>query len=164
MRKVTAGLILLLAAAACQTVPASGLSTRQVAVLKQLGFRQMGANWELGLADRLLFPFDSDEMAPAQRERLGRVAGALAAVDIVGARIEGHTDSTGSSTYNVALSQRRAGAVKAAIVAGGLADGAVRASGLGEAAPVESNATATGRQENRRVVVIVSPQDVAARR
>lgn len=57
------------------------------------------------------------------------------------------------------LSIRRAHAVREALVRGGMEAGAVKAIGLGEANPIESNRTASGRQENRRVVIIITAAD-----
>lgn len=70
--------------------------------------------------------------------------------------IEGHTDDVGDSNMNLALSQSRADAVRSYLVAQGIANERLNASGLGEATPVASNATSTGRQQNRRVEVIVA--------
>jgi len=70
--------------------------------------------------------------------------------------IEGHTDSRGSESYNQDLSQQRADAVRAALMAGGVGAERVQARGLGEQYPVASNDTDAGRQENRRVDIIIS--------
>jgi outer membrane protein OmpA-like peptidoglycan-associated protein len=72
--------------------------------------------------------------------------------------IEGHTDSRGSDTYNQDLSQRRADAVRTALMAAGVGEERVRALGLGEEYPVASNDTDAGRQENRRVEIIISTE------
>ncbi|MGC3987115.1 MAG: OmpA family protein [Pseudorhodoferax sp.] len=70
--------------------------------------------------------------------------------------IEGHTDSTGSEALNLALSQRRAESVRAALVARGVDGGRITAKGLGKAVPVAGNDTAEGRQRNRRVEIVIS--------
>lgn len=70
--------------------------------------------------------------------------------------IEGHTDSVGSVESNLALSQRRADAVKAYLVSQGVAETRLSAAGLGKGSPVADNDSATGRQQNRRVEVIIS--------
>lgn len=158
MRKVTL-LLAIVALSACQTMGSSSLAMRQIAVLKQNGFKQVDDHWELGLADKLLFGFDDAELRTEQRTRLGELARTLGAIGISAAQIEGHTDSTGNSAYNLALSQRRADAVKHAVVSGGLSEQAVIAKGLGESDPIESNSSVAGRQENRRVVIIVRPAD-----
>lgn len=79
------------------------------------------------------------------------------------ATIEGHTDSMGSEDYNHALSERRADSVKSYLVGQGV--GAVRltASGKGESEPVADNDSAAGRQQNRRVEVIISSPSVTLR-
>lgn len=70
--------------------------------------------------------------------------------------IEGHTDSVGSDDSNLGLSQRRADAVLAYLVSRNVAGSRLSATGLGEARPVGTNDTGTGRQQNRRVEVIIS--------
>ncbi|MCI4590251.1 OmpA family protein [Sphingobium sp. BYY-5] len=150
--------------AACQTVQPprqAGFTPQQVALLKQQGFEPVNGDWQFGMADRLLFATDESMLIPDQKVAIGRISGALMAVGIHGARVEGHTDSTGSASYNEALSLRRAQAVADALVAGGMAQPAMRVVGMGARAPVESNRSSTGRAENRRVVIIVSPADAS---
>jgi OOP family OmpA-OmpF porin len=159
MRK---GLIVMLLAvlAACQTTPKKpAFNARQVAVLQEQGFKQAGENFELGLADRVLFEVDKAEVVPQMAVTLGKITQSLTAVGIHGALVEGHTDSTGSSEYNQSLSERRAVAIKAAMVAGGLNAAEVRTLGLGETDPVADNASEEGRAQNRRVVIVVTPAD-----
>ncbi|MDX3773579.1 OmpA family protein [Chromatiaceae bacterium AAb-1] len=72
------------------------------------------------------------------------------------AQIEGHTDDVGSDASNMLLSQRRADTVKAFLVAQGIAGSRLDASGKGEAVPLGSNGSAEGRQQNRRVEVIIA--------
>jgi OOP family OmpA-OmpF porin len=71
--------------------------------------------------------------------------------------VEGHTDSQGSDAYNQKLSQSRADSVKAALITSyGIGADRVKAVGYGEAKPVSDNASAAGREQNRRVVGQVS--------
>jgi outer membrane protein OmpA-like peptidoglycan-associated protein len=77
--------------------------------------------------------------------------------------IEGHTDSVGSDAYNQGLSQRRADAVKAYLVAQGIDGTRLTASGKGEGSPISNNGSATGRQQNRRVEVIIANTQLSAR-
>jgi outer membrane protein OmpA-like peptidoglycan-associated protein len=71
--------------------------------------------------------------------------------------IEGHTDSQGSDGHNVSLSQRRADAVRAAIVSHGYSAALIQTHGLGEGQPVADNGSAEGRANNRRVEIVVAP-------
>ncbi|MGK2915171.1 MAG: OmpA family protein [Porticoccaceae bacterium] len=70
--------------------------------------------------------------------------------------IEGHTDSVGSEDTNLGLSQRRADSVKSYLVSQGIAPTRLAATGMGEGSPVSGNDSATGRQQNRRVDVIIA--------
>jgi outer membrane protein OmpA-like peptidoglycan-associated protein len=79
------------------------------------------------------------------------------------ALIEGHTDSIGSEDYNLGLSQRRADSVKSYLVNQGISAGRLTASGKGKGSPVADNSNATGRQQNRRVEVIIENSRVSAR-
>jgi outer membrane protein OmpA-like peptidoglycan-associated protein len=77
--------------------------------------------------------------------------------------IEGHTDNVGSATYNQALSQRRAEAVRQRLQQAGIASARMSVSGLGLANPIASNNTEAGRQQNRRVeIVIENAQDAVS--
>jgi len=76
--------------------------------------------------------------------------------------IEGYTDSVGTDDFNQGLSERRADAVKSYLTRHGIASNRLTASGKGEASPVGDNASSTGRQQNRRVEVIIENQLVSA--
>jgi outer membrane protein OmpA-like peptidoglycan-associated protein len=79
------------------------------------------------------------------------------------ALIEGYTDSVGSEDYNQGLSERRADSVKSYLVGEGIGTTRLSASGKGERDPVASNDSAAGRQQNRRVEVIISNPVAALR-
>ncbi len=144
--------------AACQSVPApTGLSAAQVAALKDEGFVETALGWELSMPERLLFETNESLLPATQGERLRQVAARLVSVGITTARIEGHTDSTGTSAYNLTLSQARAEAVATPMRAGGMQFAPDQIVGRGETLPLSSNDTPEGRQDNRRVVVIVTP-------
>ncbi|MFT4217343.1 MAG: OmpA family protein [Micropruina sp.] len=85
---------------------------------------------------------------------LARAAEKLTELGATKVRVDGHTDSKGSAAYNRGLSQRRAVAVRAALVAS-IPELAVTVKGYGEAKPVASNETGAGRALNRRVVITV---------
>ncbi len=164
MRKTLSAIaaMALMPLAACQpaarpapaAIPA-GLTPAQIAVLREQGFSEAGDGWQFGMADRLLFPTDRSRLVPEQAERIAAIARALRAVDIVRLRVEGHTDATGTTSYNQRLSRQRADAVARALISGGLPDDGITTIGLGKSQPLETNRTAAGRAENRRVVIIV---------
>jgi outer membrane protein OmpA-like peptidoglycan-associated protein len=77
--------------------------------------------------------------------------------------IEGYTDSVGSDDYNQGLSQRRADSVRSYLVRQGINSGRLSASGMGKTDPVASNESASGRQQNRRVAVIINNPPTALR-
>ena len=104
----------------------------------------------------VLFRSGSVELLPAARERLAKVSGIVLAYPSLHVSIEGHTDSVGSDEYNQDLSERRAQSVRDYFVRGGIPAGAVDARGFGKAEPVASNETAEGRQQNRRVELVLS--------
>jgi outer membrane protein OmpA-like peptidoglycan-associated protein len=70
--------------------------------------------------------------------------------------VEGHTDSVGSDEYNQQLSEQRGAAVRDYLTQQGMPSGSISSRGLGEGQPVASNDNASGRQQNRRVEIVVS--------
>jgi len=74
--------------------------------------------------------------------------------------VEGHTDNVGGDAYNQRLSEQRAEAVRDYIVAQGVPGSSVKATGFGMADPVASNDTPAGRQQNRRVEIVVSGEPI----
>ncbi len=109
------------------------------------------------LPSRITFAFDSAAIDPRFRPALEEVATTLARDPRVLIDVVGHTDSVGTETYNQDLSERRAGSVAEALVARGVAPGRIAVFGLGEREPVESNASAEGREANRRVELRIVP-------
>lgn len=73
--------------------------------------------------------------------------------------VEGHTDSVGSEFYNLTLSHLRAESVRSSIMARGISPGRITAKGFGELYPVASNDTPAGRQQNRRVEILIHSSD-----
>lgn len=107
--------------------------------------------------------FDTGEAAlkPGANSTILRLAGFLDEYPKRRLLIEGHTDSRGSDSFNQELSRQRAEAVRMALMQAGVAAERLRAQGLGEQFPVASNDTTAGRQENRRVEIIVSSDDAS---
>jgi outer membrane protein OmpA-like peptidoglycan-associated protein len=104
----------------------------------------------------VLFRSGSFELLPGARERLAKVSGIVLAYPSLHVDVEGHTDSVGSDEYNQTLSQRRALSVRDYLVQQGISQYAIEAHGLGKTAPIASNDTTGGRQQNRRVELILS--------
>jgi outer membrane protein OmpA-like peptidoglycan-associated protein len=108
----------------------------------------------------VLFDVDKATLRPGARERLARVAGILLAHRDLKINIEGHTDSTGSDDYNQRLSEARAAAVRDYLVSSGIQQQAIGTAGFGESRPVATNGTAAGRQQNRRVELVVAGESI----
>jgi outer membrane protein OmpA-like peptidoglycan-associated protein len=127
-----------------------------------LDTRETARGLIVNLSD-VLFDTASSTLKPGAREKLARVSGILASHDGLRLAVEGHTDSVGTDAYNQGLSERRAESVRAYLVDQKFAAGSVGASGFGEGQPVATNDTASGRQQNRRVELVVSG-DIIGRR
>jgi outer membrane protein OmpA-like peptidoglycan-associated protein len=113
----------------------------------------------------ILFDVDQATLNPGGELQVARLADALRQMPERNVLIEGHTDSMGSDAYNDDLSQRRADAVEDLLIMQGVEPTRVVTRGYGERLPVATNDTAAGRQQNRRVeVVILDPGKVDAPR
>jgi outer membrane protein OmpA-like peptidoglycan-associated protein len=108
----------------------------------------------------VLFDFDKYTLKPGAREKLAKVSGILLAYPGLKIQLEGHTDSVGTDDYNVKLSRQRADAVCDYLVSQGVPADGLSAVGLGKSGPVASNDTAEGRQQNRRVEMVVSGEPI----
>jgi outer membrane protein OmpA-like peptidoglycan-associated protein len=95
-------------------------------------------------------------LKPGAREKLAKVAGILIAYPGLNIQVGGYTDNVGGDDMNQTLSENRAGAVRSYLVDQGVATGSVTAKGFGNSLPVATNDNASGRQENRRVELLVS--------
>jgi outer membrane protein OmpA-like peptidoglycan-associated protein len=104
----------------------------------------------------VLFDTGSTNLRPGAREKLAKIAGILLAHPGLEVQVEGHTDSVGSESYNQRLSEGRASAVHDYLVRQGIPPAVVGTSGFGEDRPVATNGTSAGRQQNRRVELVVS--------
>jgi outer membrane protein OmpA-like peptidoglycan-associated protein len=104
----------------------------------------------------VLFDTGKSSLRPAAREKLAKVAGIVSGHPGLRLDVEGHTDSVGGEAYNQQLSENRGSSVRDYLTGQGMATGSVTSRGFGKTQPVASNETAAGRQQNRRVELIVS--------
>ena len=100
----------------------------------------------------VFFDFDSSTLKPGSYSEIDRVSNVLNSYPQTTIRVEGHTDSTGSESYNQQLSERRAEAVKNAIIQKGIDSRRIQAVGYGESQPISSNDAM-----NRRVSIVITP-------
>ena len=108
----------------------------------------------------VLFDTGSATLKPGAREKLARVAGILSSHPDLHIEVEGHTDNVGGDDYNQRLSERRADSVQAYLLQQRIPPTAVDTEGFGESKPVATNDTATGRQQNRRVELVVTGESI----
>ena len=126
------------------------------ATLSQLAqVRQEARGLIVTLPGSIYFDVNKSEVKPAMRDRLSQIAKALATVPDRHVVVEGHTDSTGSDEYNLKLSRLRAESVRSILLAGGIPPDRIESQGYGETRPVASNATASGKAQNRRVEIVL---------
>ena len=109
----------------------------------------------VNMAD-VLFDTARFDLRPIAREKLARFSGIVLAHPGLNLAIEGHTDSTGSDELNQKLSEQRAESVRKYLIEQGLPDSSLTATGFGKTMPIADNSTAAGRQQNRRVELIIS--------
>jgi len=104
----------------------------------------------------VLFDTGQYSLKPGAREKLAKISGIVLAHPGLKITVEGHTDSVGGDDYNMKLSENRANAVRSYLVSQGLNSENVTAQGFGKTRPVADNKTASGRQQNRRVELVVA--------
>jgi outer membrane protein OmpA-like peptidoglycan-associated protein len=110
----------------------------------------------------VLFDTGKYTLKPAAREKLAKVSGILLAYPGLTLEIDGYTDNVGGDEFNQTLSEERAGAVRDYLTSQGVAEGSITSKGFGKTNPVASNDTPQGRQQNRRVELVVSGDAIRA--
>jgi OOP family OmpA-OmpF porin len=107
-----------------------------------------------------LFDLNKADLKPAGKAELDALADKITKnAKVVGVKIVGHTDSTGTEAYNQQLSERRAATVRDYAVSKGVNPNIISASGMGETAPVADNKTSAGRAKNRRVEITLDIEE-----
>jgi outer membrane protein OmpA-like peptidoglycan-associated protein len=110
----------------------------------------------------VLFDTGKYSLKPGAREKLAKVAGILLAYPSLNIEVGGYTDNVGSNDMNQTLSENRAGSVRDYLVQEGVLRNAVSARGFGNSLPVATNDNASGRQQNRRVELVVSGEAIGS--
>ena len=118
---------------------------------------RIGDNITLNMPGNITFATNSSDLSPAFFDVLNSVGKVLNEFDKTVVEVAGHTDSTGSESYNQSLSERRAGSVSTYLQAQGINSQRLITVGMGELRPVADNNTAEGRQANRRVEITMVP-------
>jgi len=108
----------------------------------------------------VLFDTGQYTLRPGAREKLSKIAGIVVSHPGLKLEVEGHTDSVGGEEYNQQLSENRAAAVRDYLIRQGVESQTITARGFGKARPVASNANAAGKQQNRRVELVVSGEPI----
>jgi outer membrane protein OmpA-like peptidoglycan-associated protein len=104
----------------------------------------------------VLFDTNKYTLKPGTQISLAKVSGILEAYPGLKVQVEGYTDSVGTDELNQTLSENRAGAVRSFLVQQGVSPDSITSAGFGKSNPVADNGTASGRQQNRRVNMVVS--------
>jgi outer membrane protein OmpA-like peptidoglycan-associated protein len=110
----------------------------------------------------VLFDTGKYSLKPGAREKLAKVAGILIAYPGLDIAVGGYTDNVGTDEMNQTLSENRAGSVRDYLVQEGVATNSVSARGFGNTLPVASNDNSSGRQQNRRVELLVSGEAIGS--
>jgi len=110
----------------------------------------------------VLFDTGKYSLKPGAREKLAKVAGILLAYPGLDIEVGGYTDNVGSDEMNQTLSENRAGSVRDYLVQQGVLTNSVSARGFGNTSPVASNDSSSGRQQNRRVELLVSGEAIGS--
>ncbi len=120
---------------------------------------RIGEGIKMTFDSGLLFEFDSYAISPETRKNLDNMASVLQDYDETDILIEGHTDATGTDSYNKQLSQRRSEVVAAYLRKNAVKGKRIRTVGYGEEQPIASNDAETGQKQNRRVEVVITAND-----
>jgi outer membrane protein OmpA-like peptidoglycan-associated protein len=118
---------------------------------------RIGDNITLNMPGNVTFATDSSDLRPAFFDVLNSVGTVLTEFDQTVVEVAGHTDSSGSESYNQSLSERRAGTVTQYLQTQGIAGQRLMTVGMGELRPIADNSSDSGKQANRRVEITMVP-------
>lgn len=120
---------------------------------------RVGEGIVVDFTEKILFAYDRSDLTTSAMDNLGKLVQILKDYPDTNIEIQGHTDSKGSSDYNMKLSQRRASEVASYLRTKGVTPTRLTTKGYGETAPVADNGTDEGRSQNRRVTFLISAND-----
>ena len=123
--------------------------------LEGANVERVGEGIKITFDSGLMFDLDSYQLKPATRENLSDLSKTLKKYEDTNILIEGHTDNTGASNYNINLSEQRAASVADFLSDQGVKNSRMITEGYGEGQPIASNENVEGRQKNRRVEVAI---------
>jgi outer membrane protein OmpA-like peptidoglycan-associated protein len=124
---------------------------------------RVGEGLTVTFPEGLLFAYDSDDIGPGAQGNLRKLAASLDKYPRTNTLIVGHTDATGTGSYNQGLSERRAQSAQSFLVGEGVASARLRTAGRGSTEPIATNETDAGRQQNRRVEIAIYADDAFRR-
>jgi outer membrane protein OmpA-like peptidoglycan-associated protein len=122
-----------------------------------VGIVNTGNQLIVTLPQDLLFATNSTALTGSMQNDLRNLASSLNRYPNTTVNVIGHTDNVGEAAFNADLSQRRAQAVASVLINSGVSGARIRAIGRGEDQPIATNLTAEGRQQNRRVEIVITP-------
>ncbi|MBL4867435.1 MAG: OmpA family protein, partial [Pseudomonadales bacterium] len=120
---------------------------------------RVGDQISLNMPGNLTFATNSSDVQSNFYAVLNSVADVFKEFGKTNVKVTGHTDSTGSESFNMTLSQKRAQSVANYLMSQSIASNRVRAEGWGESSPIATNDTSAGREQNRRVEIKIIPRD-----
>ncbi len=119
--------------------------------------KQQGEALLVAFPGDVLFDTGSSSLAPGAFSRLDQLAATLGRYPDTDVVVKGHTDGSGTESFNLTLSEQRADAVRRYLIGKGLSPARVTSVGFGESMPLATNSTPEGRQQNRRVEIELRP-------
>jgi outer membrane protein OmpA-like peptidoglycan-associated protein len=131
----------------------------QAILAEQDRLRQEQEKLDVTLSSDILFTSGSAALYPGGRDKLRQFAGVLTRYPRTTIQITGNTDSRGSEQSNMELSRQRAQAVADELIADGVSASRITTRGVGASVPVATNDTPEGRAQNRRVEIVVAPDE-----
>ncbi|CAI8958796.1 OmpA family protein [Methylocaldum szegediense] len=123
--------------------------------------QRSGNDLVLNMPSNVTFAYNSDQISPQAASALTQVATTLNQFPETLLTVVGHTDSDGSDAYNMDLSRRRANAVSEFLMAQGVSGSRLQTIGMGKSQPIASNSTEEGKARNRRVELLIRPNQAA---